>query len=151
DGLGPTPHGQLAEDVLRVRLHCLGSDAELTRDHLVGQPMAHQEHDRARAGMPDVSRHMLVSADTKTRRPANGAHVTHLISLPPATASSYDALTHHTSSRLRMHKSIALSAAVEKIPEGASLLIGGFMGIGSPHRLIGELVRQGRKGLTVIA
>jgi acetate CoA/acetoacetate CoA-transferase alpha subunit len=30
-------------------------------------------------------------------------------------------------------------------------MIGGFMGIGSPHRLIGELVRQGRNGLTVIA
>jgi acetate CoA/acetoacetate CoA-transferase alpha subunit len=50
-----------------------------------------------------------------------------------------------------MHKTISLSSAVEKIPDGASLLIGGFMGIGSPHRLIGELVRQGRKNLTVIA
>jgi acetate CoA/acetoacetate CoA-transferase alpha subunit len=50
-----------------------------------------------------------------------------------------------------MRKVIALSAAVEKIPEGASLMIGGFMGIGSPHRLIAELVRQGRGGLTVIA
>ena len=50
-----------------------------------------------------------------------------------------------------MHKAISLAAAVEKIPDGASLMIGGFMGIGSPHRLIGELVRQGRKNLTVIA
>lgn len=50
-----------------------------------------------------------------------------------------------------MHKGIALSAAIEKIPDGSSLMIGGFMGIGSPHRLIGELVRQGRKNLTVIA
>ena len=50
-----------------------------------------------------------------------------------------------------MHKGIALSAAVERIPDGASLMIGGFMGIGSPHRLIGELVRQGRRSLTVIA
>ena len=50
-----------------------------------------------------------------------------------------------------MHKGIALSAAVEQINDGSSLMIGGFMGIGSPHRLIGELVRQGRKGLTVIA
>ena len=30
-------------------------------------------------------------------------------------------------------------------------MIGGFMGTGSPHRLIGELVRQGRKNLTIIA
>jgi acetate CoA/acetoacetate CoA-transferase alpha subunit len=37
------------------------------------------------------------------------------------------------------------------MPDGASLMIGGFMGVGSPHRLIGELVRQGRKDLTVIA
>jgi acetate CoA/acetoacetate CoA-transferase alpha subunit len=50
-----------------------------------------------------------------------------------------------------MHKGIALSAAVEQISDGSSLMIGGFMGIGSPHRLIGELVRQGRKNLTVIA
>ena len=50
-----------------------------------------------------------------------------------------------------MHKAIGLAAAVELIPDGASLMIGGFMGVGSPHRLIGELVRQGRKDLTVIA
>ena len=50
-----------------------------------------------------------------------------------------------------MHKGIALSAAVEKIPDGSSLMIGGFMGVGSPHRVIAELVRQGRKNLTVIA
>jgi hypothetical protein len=41
-----------------------------------------------------------------------------------------------------MHKAIGLAAAVEKIPDGASLMIGGFMGVGSPHRLIGELVRE---------
>jgi acetate CoA/acetoacetate CoA-transferase alpha subunit len=50
-----------------------------------------------------------------------------------------------------MHKAIGLAAAIEKIPDGASLMIGGFMGVGSPLRLIGELVRQGRKNLTVIA
>jgi acetate CoA/acetoacetate CoA-transferase alpha subunit len=50
-----------------------------------------------------------------------------------------------------MHKAIGLAAAVELIPDGASLMIGGFMGVGSPHRLIGELVRQGRRNLTVIA
>jgi acetate CoA/acetoacetate CoA-transferase alpha subunit len=36
------------------------------------------------------------------------------------------------------------------IPDGASLMIGGFMGVGSPHRILDELVRQGRKNLTVI-
>ena len=50
-----------------------------------------------------------------------------------------------------MHKAIALADAVQKIPDGASVMIGGFLGVGSPHRIIAELVRQGRKGLTVIA
>ncbi len=50
-----------------------------------------------------------------------------------------------------MKKAITVANAVETIPDGASLMIGGFMGVGSPHRLIAELVRQGRKNLTVIA
>jgi acetate CoA/acetoacetate CoA-transferase alpha subunit len=50
-----------------------------------------------------------------------------------------------------MRKVTALADAVALIPDGASLMIGGFMGVGSPHRLIAEVVRQGRKGLTVIA
>lgn len=37
------------------------------------------------------------------------------------------------------------------IPDGATLMIGGFMGAGTPPRLIDELVRQGRHDLTVIA
>lgn len=50
-----------------------------------------------------------------------------------------------------MSKAISVTKAVEMIPDGASLLVGGFMGVGSPHRVIAELVRQGRKDLTVIA
>lgn len=50
-----------------------------------------------------------------------------------------------------MSKVTALEQAVAKIPDGATLMIGGFMGVGSPHRLIDELVRQGRKDLTIIA
>jgi len=48
-------------------------------------------------------------------------------------------------------KATSCKSAVEMIPDGASLMIGGFMGVGSPHRVIDELVRQGRKDLTVIA
>jgi len=43
-----------------------------------------------------------------------------------------------------------LEEAVAKIPDGASLLVGGFMGVGTPERLIDALVAQGRGGLTVI-
>lgn len=46
---------------------------------------------------------------------------------------------------------ITLSEAVEMIPDGASLMIGGFLGVGSPHRIIAELVRQKRWRITVIA
>lgn len=48
-------------------------------------------------------------------------------------------------------KSIALDKAVAMIPDGASLMIGGFMGVGTPEPVIDELVRQGKRGLTVIA
>ena len=48
-------------------------------------------------------------------------------------------------------KTIALKDAVALIPDGASLMIGGFMGVGTPERLIDELVRQGKRNLTVIA
>ena len=41
--------------------------------------------------------------------------------------------------------------AVAKIPNGASLLIGGFMAVGTPERIIDEIVRQGKRELTVIA
>ena len=44
-----------------------------------------------------------------------------------------------------------LEQAVAKIPDGASLMVGGFMGVGTPEAVIDELVRQGKRELTVIA
>ena len=48
-------------------------------------------------------------------------------------------------------QTISVEEAVAKIPDGASLMIGGFMGVGTPERLIDEIVRQGKRDLTVIA
>jgi len=48
-------------------------------------------------------------------------------------------------------KAIALKDAVAMIPDGASLMVGGFMAVGTPERLIDELVRQGKRNLTIIA
>jgi acetate CoA/acetoacetate CoA-transferase alpha subunit len=48
-------------------------------------------------------------------------------------------------------KTISLKDAVALIPDGASLMIGGFMGVGTPERVIDELVRQEKRNLTVIA
>jgi acetate CoA/acetoacetate CoA-transferase alpha subunit len=46
---------------------------------------------------------------------------------------------------------ITLEKAVAMIPDGASLMIGGFMAVGTSERLMDELVRQGKRNLTVIA
>jgi acetate CoA/acetoacetate CoA-transferase alpha subunit len=48
-------------------------------------------------------------------------------------------------------QTLPLDGLVAKIPDAASLMIGGFMGVGTPERLIDELVRQGKRDLTVIA
>jgi acetate CoA/acetoacetate CoA-transferase alpha subunit len=46
---------------------------------------------------------------------------------------------------------IPVDKAIALIPDdGATLMIGGFMGIGAPERLIDELVRQGKRNLTLI-
>jgi acetate CoA/acetoacetate CoA-transferase alpha subunit len=48
-------------------------------------------------------------------------------------------------------KTISLEKAVAVIPNGASLMIGGFMAVGTPERVMDEIVRQGKRDLTVIA
>jgi acetate CoA/acetoacetate CoA-transferase alpha subunit len=48
-------------------------------------------------------------------------------------------------------KTIQPSNAANLIPDGATLLIGGFMGAGTPPRLIDALVKLERRDLTVIA
>ena len=48
-------------------------------------------------------------------------------------------------------KAVALKDAVAMIPDGASLMVGGFMAVGTPERLVDELVRQGKRNLTIIA
>ena len=48
-------------------------------------------------------------------------------------------------------QTIALDQAIAMIPDGASLMIGGFMGVGTPERVMDEIIRQGRRDLTVIA
>lgn len=50
-----------------------------------------------------------------------------------------------------MRKAIHPEDAAALIPDGAVVLIGGFMGVGSPHRLIDALVARGVKNLTVVA
>ena len=48
-------------------------------------------------------------------------------------------------------RTIPLDQAIAMIPDGASLMIGGFMAVGTPERLVDEIVRQKKRDLTVIA
>jgi acetate CoA/acetoacetate CoA-transferase alpha subunit len=50
-----------------------------------------------------------------------------------------------------MKKTIKLADAVAGLPDGATLMIGGFMAVGTPRRLIDELVRQDKRDLTISA
>ena len=48
-------------------------------------------------------------------------------------------------------QTVSLEKSVAMIPDGASLMIGGFMAVGTPERVIDEIVRQKKRDLTVIA
>src|SRR6476661_1565026 len=48
-------------------------------------------------------------------------------------------------------KVVSVENAVAMIPDGASLMVGGFMAVGTPERVIDEIVRQKKRDLTIIA
>ena len=47
-------------------------------------------------------------------------------------------------------KAVTAEEAVAMIPNGATVMVGGFMGVGTPERLLEELVRQRKSGLVLI-
>ncbi len=49
-----------------------------------------------------------------------------------------------------MNKVISIEEAISHIKDGMTIMIGGFLGCGSPHRLIDALVEKGVKDLTLI-
>jgi acetate CoA/acetoacetate CoA-transferase alpha subunit len=48
-------------------------------------------------------------------------------------------------------RTLSLDQSVAMIDDGASLMIGGFMAVGTPERIVDEIVRQKKRDLTVIA
>ncbi len=50
-----------------------------------------------------------------------------------------------------MNKHISIEQAVDMIKDGMTVMIGGFLGVGAPERLIDALVAKGVKDLTIIA
>lgn len=49
-----------------------------------------------------------------------------------------------------MNKLISVKEAVSKIKDGSVLLFGGFLGCGSPHKVIDALIESGVKDLTIV-
>lgn len=49
-----------------------------------------------------------------------------------------------------MRRAITAAEAATLIPDGASGMLGGFMAVGSPERVIDALVARGARGLTII-
>jgi acetate CoA/acetoacetate CoA-transferase alpha subunit len=48
-------------------------------------------------------------------------------------------------------KAVSIEEAVAMIPSGATVMVGGFMGVGTPERLLDEMVRQHKTGLSLIS
>ena len=49
-----------------------------------------------------------------------------------------------------MAKFVSLDEAVALIPDGASIMVGGFMGCGNPHKIIDALSKSGKGNFTLI-
>ncbi|WP_026895758.1 acetate CoA-transferase subunit alpha [Clostridiisalibacter paucivorans] len=50
-----------------------------------------------------------------------------------------------------MDKRITIDEAIDHIKDGMTIMVGGFLGCGSPHKLIDGLADKGVKDLTIIA
>jgi acetate CoA/acetoacetate CoA-transferase alpha subunit len=49
-----------------------------------------------------------------------------------------------------MNKIISIDEAIDKIQDGMTIMVGGFLGCGNPIRLVDKLVEKGTKDLTLI-
>src|SRR5260370_38111924 len=47
-------------------------------------------------------------------------------------------------------KSISVEEALAMMPNGGTVMVGGFMGVGTPERLLDEVVRQRKSELSII-
>jgi acetate CoA/acetoacetate CoA-transferase alpha subunit len=48
-------------------------------------------------------------------------------------------------------KAVSMEEAIAMIPNGATVMVGGFMGVGAPERSLDELVRQRKSELSIIS
>jgi acetate CoA/acetoacetate CoA-transferase alpha subunit len=50
-----------------------------------------------------------------------------------------------------MHQALTLQQAVDMIPDGASIMLSGFMGIGTPDKIVGALAASGKGNFTLMS
>lgn len=50
-----------------------------------------------------------------------------------------------------MHQAISIEEVVDIIPDGATIMLSGFMGVGTPDGIVHALANAGKKGLTLIS
>src|ERR1700753_3136196 len=70
-----------------------------------------------------------------------------LVQSPPSCGASID----RPVTGVSIMKAVSVEEAIAMIPAGASIMVGGFMGVGTPQRLVDEIVRQQKAGLSVIS
>src|ERR1700753_1267346 len=61
-----------------------------------------------------------------------------LVQSPPSCGASID----RPVTGVSIMKAVSVEEAIAMIPAGASIMVGGFMGVGTPQRLVDEIVRQ---------
>lgn len=49
-----------------------------------------------------------------------------------------------------MNKIIGIEQAIDMVKDGDTIFVGGFLGVGNPHKLIDALVKRGTRNLTLI-
>jgi butyryl-CoA:acetoacetate CoA-transferase alpha subunit (EC 2.8.3.9) len=49
-----------------------------------------------------------------------------------------------------MNKLVSIDEAVDMIKDGMTIMVGGFLGCGNPHKIIDKLVEKNVKDLTLI-
>jgi acetate CoA/acetoacetate CoA-transferase alpha subunit len=72
---------------------------------------------------------------------------TALVNIAATSALSLIAL----STGVSIMRAVSVEEAVAMIPAGASIMVGGFMGVGTPERLLNEVVRQHKTDLSVVS
>jgi acetate CoA/acetoacetate CoA-transferase alpha subunit len=65
--------------------------------------------------------------------------------------SRRNAARHRLGAGVSIMRAVSVEEAIAMIPGGASIMVGGFMGVGTPQRLVDEMVRQQKAGLSVIS